>query len=762
MTTSESNPCLVCRKQSIATQSGLGELEAQLASKEREWKELLASRDRKLDSSLSRGSEGVLVRQETAAASACKLREREHHFDSKMDSMRDVVHACELTLLSESEAHLQAQHQSKEAFKASEELCQQIQSQLHHKRHERKDLTAVNDHKIKDLEDQLKWMETKLEKEREDHVKKCEAQKVCQAQLEAERQTHTQRQKKADKQIVKLQRKAEDLAAQLDSIQKEQQMAMQQTGQTILRLRKELEATQTGWDKYIHQVSREMVVKDTEILSLHDRETKLKIESERSREEMQRYKQQLGDGLKRERALEQMQVQLEVEWQIRCENMKAQHYLSNEQLIQDLTQARDQARAELKERKQDLQELTVLLETARDQAVQGLKPKVDFLVLEEIHGLQQQNSVLRDVVTQMRKDMQGLIHLQPHHQAKPQASSPQPGQNPGHPAVIAILSTAVPERATGAQDQFTNISFNVSHGGGLCLVKSSHASTLPKQELSTENTESVLANVIQQRGNRRMGRQQASGLMSGALLESNPPLLRSRLKQAASCIARLSREKQQLIEMGNRLRAQITTAEPQAPVEPERDLSTEKPREQQGLLFALERLQYQLTTQELQYALMQRLGPLAAPLVPASNHPGPASEGPANPWSPGHRTMPEDRESRLSQSQGPVDVALSTCRLSSEGSLHSLKELWEILDSGLSPSIVSEGEGELSGRKLADFGDVEGQMTVFGSCAPIHIPPPLEAQPRKSPSKTPSNTTKTSRPGPTGRTCTIRNYNVKD
>lgn len=50
---------------------------------------------------------------------------------------------------------------------------------------------------------------------------------------------------------------------------------------------------------------------------------------------------------------------------------------------------------------------------------------------------------------------------------------------------------------------------------------------------------------------------------SGAGLRREPPLLRSRLKRAASCIARLSREKQQLIEMGNRLRAQVTTAGPQ-------------------------------------------------------------------------------------------------------------------------------------------------------------------------------------------------------
>lgn len=55
-----------------------------------------------------------------------------------------------------------------------------------------------------------------------------------------------------------------------------------------------------------------------------------------------RYKQQLSAGLKRERAIEQMRVQVELEWQRRCEDVKAEHYLANEQLIQDLTQAKDQ------------------------------------------------------------------------------------------------------------------------------------------------------------------------------------------------------------------------------------------------------------------------------------------------------------------------------------------------------------------------------------------------------------------------------------
>lgn len=66
--------------------------------------------------------------------------------------------------------------------------------------------------------------------------------------------------------------------------------------------------------------------------------------------------------------------------------------------------------------------------------------------------------------------------------------------------------------------------------------------------------------------------QGASSLMSGAVHEnvhrakSNPPLLHTRLKKAVSWIARLSRDKQQLIEMCNFLRAQIGTAGPQGTV----------------------------------------------------------------------------------------------------------------------------------------------------------------------------------------------------
>ncbi|XP_068439100.1 coiled-coil domain-containing protein 57 isoform X2 [Clinocottus analis] len=771
-----------------------------------------------------------LQRQEMTAASDRERRERQHEFNLKMDEMRAVVLSCELKvklLSKENEVHLQARHQTTDARTASQEFCQQIQTQLLRQEQDFQDLTAVKDHKIKELEDELKWMETTLKKEEEDHIKKYEeavrALKERDTQLEARSRAHAQRLESAEKHSVKMQEEAEVLAAQLHATLREQQDTMTQRDETIQRLCSEVEATQSGWDKYTSQVTREMVVKDTEIIALHERETKLHTERERSREETERYKQQLSAGLKRERALEQMQVQVEVDWQRRCEDMKAQHYLANEQLIQDLTQARDQAKAELKEKEQDLQDLTVLLrsvKTERDQAVQGLTPKVDSLASEEIYCLQQKNGVLRTVVTQMRKDMEGLIPLLRPPQVQPQASSPPPGA----PTAPPIPHTVTTQKATGPPDQSTNISFKGSPAdytleqvsllkarcrhleeqlegatGRPCTATATDKSAEHLTPLLPEDThlqkqghkeggpcwekrDDILA--LAERDDRRreqsallrrlreenlyLRQRQASGPMAAGLLEEgargDPPLLRSRLKRAASCIARLSREKQQLIEMGNRLRAQTTAAGPQEPVEPERESSTEELGEQQDRLLALEQLQYQLTSQELQFALRQTAGPPAECLRPVTSNPGPATGGAGDPWSQGQdaQDRPEKKENTPSQSQSSVDVGLSRSRLSSETSLRSLKELWEILDRGLSPSMFSEGEGELSRKEVAESGNAGVQMMAYGSRAPIHGQSPATVQQRGRPSKTSSNTTKTSRLGSTGRTCKIRNYNVKD
>ena len=57
-----------------------------------------------------------------------------------------------------------------------------------------------------------------------------------------------------------------------------------------------------------------------------------------------RYKQQLCASSEKERNLQQINVQVELEWQRHCEDMKAKFDLAKEKLTQELTHARDQVR----------------------------------------------------------------------------------------------------------------------------------------------------------------------------------------------------------------------------------------------------------------------------------------------------------------------------------------------------------------------------------------------------------------------------------
>ncbi|XP_069580300.1 coiled-coil domain-containing protein 57 isoform X2 [Brachyistius frenatus] len=739
--------------------------------------------------------EGELEQQklEMSAAFDGELRRREHDFNVKMEEMRAALLSrdIQVKLLSEeTEVQSQAQLQTSEALKASMEVCEQVQRQL-----EIRDVRDTKDLRIKELEDELRQMETKLKEQREEHVKKYQevvrAGRRLEAQLEAQHQNHTEQLHKAQNQKVQLREKMEAQAAETRCIQEE----VLQKEETIRRLRSEVEATRADWEEIMKQVSMETVLKDTEMIRLQQTGDRLRTEIERSREQLESYKQQLSAGLRRERLSEQKAVQVELDCQRRCEDMKAELYLSNEQLIQDLSRARDQAEADLKEKEEEVQDFTVFLRSVH----QGVPPDVDSLSSEEIHRLQQQNSVLRAVVTQMRKDMEGLSCLRP--QVDPQTSSPPSAQHPAS-SVRPSANTQVAPRppadifsktdCTQPVDQEVSCSRHLEGqlGGATGVSHLAAATDRPAEELTCtvshhkhrENQgglrpgdpadtpapatildQSALVRRLQEE--KLYLQQQVSAPTSAAVFgdvrrgKSSPPLLRSRLKQAASCIARLSREKQQLIEMGNRLRAQITTGL-QESVEPERD-TTETAGDPAGdpadRLSVLQQLQYQLTSQELQYALKQRTR-----LLPGTNSRAPPTEGPAD--SQGNDVTERSKSSEYKETRPPpsqLHSGVSRPHLSSDESLRSLKELWDKLDHGLGLSVFSEGEGELSRKDLSQSAGSGVQITVHGPGL-VHSQPSAEVQQKRDPAKTPSNRTRTSRPAAPGRTSRIRNYNIKD
>ncbi|XP_061520039.1 coiled-coil domain-containing protein 57 isoform X8 [Phycodurus eques] len=597
-------------------------------------------------------------KQELTATWDKEGRQQEHEFNLKLDEMHALLLSSDLKiklLSKECEVQSQARMQATQALKASEELCKQLQTQLQRKADLKNEATAVKEVRIKELEDKLKWMENKLKKQKDDHIKKhddmAQVLKEKDDQLESQCQAHKEQLKRAEKHNIKLQDEMEIQSAKAHLAQKDMEMVLEEKDDTVKRLRTEMTRGQTVLERHMSQASNEMVAKNTEFITLQNSNDKLRAELERRREEINRYKQDVSTGLKREVALEQARVQLELEWQRRCDAIKAKHYLDNEQLIQDLTLARDQAKADLSEKEKQLHDLTVLCPSVvSDKAVQS------------------------PVVQQVRDENFSLWQQQ-------------------------LNSTLMAGAASG-------------------------------------NVQGVKRNIV---------------------------LAHARLEQAAAYIARLSREKQQLIQMGNCLRGCINTPGLKEAIEQKRDSSTGEQGHQHDRLSALEQLQYRLTTQELQYAVRQ-MACTVAEHATSSDSIGPPIKGDSDLCSDGHKTTDESGAFKMSGKTPTINQLRNSLEVkkqpSSEDSQQSLKEIWEILDLGLSSSIYSEGESDLC-RSRGTKSGTAGVM-VTGTSAPIHSRSPANFQQKKNPSEAPSNPPKNCQHGAPGKIVKIRNYNAKD
>ncbi|XP_061912422.1 coiled-coil domain-containing protein 57 isoform X2 [Entelurus aequoreus] len=764
--------------------------------------------------------EMMRLRQVMTTAMDTKFKEHEHEFNLKRDEMQAMLLSRDLKiklLSKETEIQSQAKLEANEVLKASDEFLKQLQAQLQQKDQVMDDITNVKDVRIKQLEDKLKQVEKKLKKKEDDRMTKnkdiIQTLKEKEKQLKAHCQAHKKHLQKAEERIVKLQDGIAVTSAQTHLAQRDMQMALGDKDDTIKRLRVEMDTSQTAWESYMSQASSEMVAKDAEVIGLRESNHKLKAELERSREEIKRYKQDVSAGLKREADLQQSRVQVELDWQRRYEDAKVKHYLANEQLIQDLTQARDQAKAELGEKEKELRGLTVSIPSVKkgqDNGVQGLMPRTDVQTSEEIRSLMEQNNMLRSVVSQMRKNMEDLSDLQQHPQPTLQNYSTDAMKPCEAPAATSITSATEPlakhsdisantipvdvsdhtealkqealsrahcrrlerklQGASGLLNQVpaeslvhTSLGKPHPHDNGCktghCLEKHADNTFLRKQLVrglhANASDQTALVQHLQHENPYQQ--QLTSSLTVGAASPRNNAEVRARLKQAVCHILQLSQEKQQLIQMGNCLRARITTAARQDSFKENRDCVMVEQERQHDRLSALEELQYKLTTQELQYAVRQMA-------CRAFEGTGPPIKGDDDDRSRGHNTPDESETSKMSdvsssvnQLQNSLEVKMQS---SSDDTLPSLKAIWEILDHGLSSSIHSEGESELNRIRATKPGSV-GVM-VSGTRAPIHRHRPTAFQQKRKPYKAAFNPAKyTTHEGP-DKISRIRNYNVKD
>ncbi|EDO29072.1 predicted protein [Nematostella vectensis] len=259
-----------------------------------------------------------------------------------------------------------------------------------------------------ELEKKLKQKEWELQDERNMHSAKQSDLELQIGQLKAS--------------MTKMQEIFQHKQAELDRYARQKEaglLSAKRLQRSISELNEKLSYQATGF-------SRSSVAKDLELEALRQQDEKLRADLIQRTEDVERYKKELSLAAERESGLERSKAQLEFDWQRRCDDAERNAYTRQEELIKNLTRTKNEAVAISKERERELQQredlIRILTET-RDQAHATLqrhglsipshlpskeRPGGTAESDPNVTSLQEQNRNLRDVIRQMRREMEGL------------------------------------------------------------------------------------------------------------------------------------------------------------------------------------------------------------------------------------------------------------------------------------------------------------------------------------------------------------------
>ncbi|XP_040979755.1 coiled-coil domain-containing protein 57 isoform X2 [Aquila chrysaetos chrysaetos] len=366
--------------------------------------------------------------------------------------------------------------------------------------------------------------------------------------------------------------------------------------------------------------------------------------------------------------LEQSKMQAELDWQQLCENAESNWYQKSEDLTQSLSSAREQ------------------IFQCDDKS--SLSKDIPTL---EIKKLQEQNANLRAAIAQMRKEMESLDE---------QMLSPLP----------------LTENRQLAE-QGSSCTSKILTGTTLSNIKVS--STNLDCMVNPDTEEGPKAKVLEEKmvdlGQELPDVGPGVGLQYGVSCTLQG--MQNKLKEAARKISILSQEKQQLIEMGNRLRAELVMVLKEGLWHPVSSkgctvciasgslFPRELVKRTQCQLSALKHLQHRLTTQELQYTKQHhpsRMSSLiACPSLKEEEAPSSCGEETKLPSAEVQLDFsienhePEQRKadtsSKIVQSQ-PLRQSPSQAQqvqLSSSGAHNFCQGIWQTLEMGSSPPVLS-------------------------------------------------------------------------
>ncbi|KAM3660330.1 coiled-coil domain-containing protein 57 [Ammospiza maritima maritima] len=327
-----------------------------------------------------------------------------------------------------------------------------------------------------------------------------------------------------------------------------------------------------------------------------------------------RSKQQLSPAAELEWILKQSKMQAGLNWQQLCENAECNWYQKSEDPTHSLSSSREEVQGDLQKTDYRLHEVKSVLSaftverelTIHASFNHSISPEGEkqifpydeesslykYIPALEIKKLQEQNASLRAAIAQMRKEMESLDE---------QMLSSLPQTEDRQFAEQGSLNTN--KISTGT----TLSNIKVSSAKLDCLVN-------PDMEEGAEPKvlEENMVNFGQQLPN--------VGTGNGCQYSVKHTLqgMQNKLKEAARKISILSQEKRQLIEMGNRLRAELGMVLKEGVWHPVSSkhctvciasgslLPRELVKRTQCQLSVLKHLQHRLTTQELQCTRQQQ------------------------------------------------------------------------------------------------------------------------------------------------------------
>ncbi|XP_036924325.1 coiled-coil domain-containing protein 57 isoform X2 [Sturnira hondurensis] len=252
--------------------------------------------------------------------------------------------------------------------------------------------------------------------------------------------------------------------------------------------------------------------------------------------------------------------------------------------------------------------------------------------------------------------------------------------------------------------------------------------------------------------------------------------LQRKLKEAAQTALRLQLEKEQLLELGNRLRAKLgrPAGKPCRPrPSPEAWIPGEGPEKPSEQGPPLKQLQPHLTSQDLKRTDEGRPGetpPHAAPAVSRNDASRGTAAGTVGPGQKQHRIstvtgkstrQKENRSPEPGQAHGLLQGSGHPTQRSSSLASSSLQDTWKLLDLGSSPSGLASQDDSTPAELTAPAAANSPQHTD-GSPAETRAPfaikgVKMEAQAKAKPARAhPAN------PKRCQRAPKIRNYNFKD